>query len=140
MAEYDNDNVFAKILRGELPAHKVYEDEHTLAFMDVFPHSPGHTLVIPKAPSRNMLEADPDDLCHVVRTLQKVARAVQKAMGADGIRIMQLNEAPAGQEVFHTHFHIIPAYEGKRPQRPSEMAPPEELAATAEKIRAALEE
>ena len=138
MAEYDNDNVFAKILRGELPAHKVYEDERTLAFMDVFPHAPGHTLVIPKAPSRTMLEADAEDLCHVMRTLQKVARAVKRATGADGIRIMQLNEAPAGQEVFHTHFHIIPAYEGKRPQRPKDMAPPEELAAMAEKIRAAL--
>ena len=138
MAEYDRDNVFAKILRGELPAHKVYEDEHTLAFMDVFPHTPGHTLVIPKAPSRNMLEADAEDLCRVMRTLQKVARAVKEAMKADGIRIMQLNEAPAGQEVFHTHFHIIPAYEGVRPKRPGDMAPAEELAATAEKIRTAL--
>ena len=140
MTDYDRDNVFAKILRGELPAHKVHEDEHTLAFMDVFPHSPGHTLVIPKAPSRNLLEADEEDLCHVMRTLRRVARAVMRAMGADGIRVMQLNEAPAGQEVFHTHFHIIPAYKGKRPQRPGEMAPPEELAATAEKIRAALED
>ncbi len=140
MTEYDQDNVFAKILRGELPAHKVYEDEHTLAFMDVFPHAPGHTLVIPKAPSRNLLEADTEDLCHVMRTLHKVARAVKRAMGADGIRIMQLNETAAGQEVFHTHFHIIPAHEGVRPTRPSEMAPQEELAANAEKIRAALED
>ena len=138
MPGYDNDNIFAKILRGELPAVKVYEDDHTLAFMDIFPHSVGHVLVIPKAPSRNLLDADPQALCHVMNTTQKVARAVKTALNADGIRIMQLNEAPAGQEVFHLHFHVIPVYEGVGLRRSKEMAPAEELESTAARIRAAL--
>lgn len=138
MAAYDPDNIFAKILRGELPAHKVYEDEHVLAFMDIFPLSEGHTLVIPKNPSRNLLDIDADDLCTLMRGVQKVARAVKEALGADGIQIRQYNEAPAGQEVFHTHFHIIPVKEGARPgPRPKEMADQEQLAKVAEKIRAA---
>ena len=139
MTTYDNDNIFAKILRGELPAHKVYEDENVLAFLDIFPLSEGHTLVIPKNPSRNLLDIDPDDLCTLMRAVQKVARGVQQALNADGIQIRQYNEAPAGQEVFHTHFHIIPVKEGARPgPRPSEMAPPDQLASVAEKIRATL--
>ncbi len=138
MADYDNDNIFARILRGELPAVKVYEDDHTLAFMDIFPHSVGHTLVIPKSPARNLLDADPEALCHVIRTTQKVARAVKRALNADGIRIMQLNEAPAGQEVFHLHFHVIPVYEGVGLRRSTEMASAEELEETAERIRSAL--
>ena len=138
MADYDPDNIFAKILRGELPAHKVYEDDEVLAFMDIFPLSEGHTLVIPKKPSRNLLDIDPDDLCTLMRAVQRIARGVKEALGADGIQIRQYNEAPAGQEVFHTHFHIIPVQEGQRPgPRPSEMADQEQLAKVAERIRAA---
>ncbi len=136
---YDTDNIFAKILRGELPAHKVYEDDSTLAFMDILPLAEGHTLVIPKAPSRNLLDIAEDDLCALARTVQRVARAVKTAMNARGVRIMQFNEAAAGQEVFHTHFHVIPVRaDGKVGPRPTEMAPPEKLAAAAERIRAAL--
>ncbi len=139
MTTYDNDNIFAKILRGELPAHKVYEDDDILAFLDIFPLSEGHTLVIPKAPSRNLLDIDPDTLCTLMRGVQKVALGVKEALEADGIQIRQYNEAPAGQEVFHTHFHVIPVKEGQRPgPRPSDMAPQEQLAAVAGKIRAAL--
>ena len=109
---YDPSNIFGKILRGEIPAHKVYEDETALVMMDIFPQSRGHTLVIPKAPSRNLLDADPAALAAVVPLVQKVARAVKQATGADGIRLAQFNEAPAGQTVFHLHFHVIPVYEG----------------------------
>ncbi len=138
MSTYDPDNIFAKILRGELPAHKVYEDDDILAFMDIFPLSEGHTLVIPKKPSRNLLDIDPDVLCTLMRGVQKVARAVVKALNADGFQLRQYNEAAAGQEVFHTHFHIIPVREGQRPgPRPQEMADQEQLAAVAARIRAA---
>jgi histidine triad (HIT) family protein len=109
---YDPDNIFAKILRGEIPSHKVYEDEIALVMMDIFPQSRGHTLVIPKAASRNLLDADPSDLAAVIPLVQRVAKAVKTATGADGVRLAQFNEAPAGQTVFHLHFHIIPAYEG----------------------------
>ncbi|QQR40556.1 HIT family protein [Devosia rhizoryzae] len=109
---YDPTNIFAKILRGEIPAHKVYEDDTALVMMDIFPQSRGHTLVIPKPASRNLLDADPADLAAVIPLVQRVAIAVQTATGADGIRLAQFNEAPAGQTVFHLHFHIIPAYEG----------------------------
>lgn len=109
---YDPANIFAKIISGELPCHKVYEDETALVMMDIFPQSKGHTLVIPKAPSRNLLDADPAMLGAVMPLLQKVARAVQAATGADGLRLAQFNEAPAGQTVFHLHFHLIPVYDG----------------------------
>ena len=109
---YDPSNIFGKILRGEIPAHKVYEDDTALVMMDIFPQSRGHTLVIPKAPSRNLLDADPAALAAVVPLVQKVANAVKQATGADGIRLAQFNEAPAGQTVFHLHFHVIPVYEG----------------------------
>lgn len=109
---YDPTNIFAKILKGELPCHKVYEDDMALVMMDIFPQSKGHTLVIPKAPSRNLLDADPAALSAVMPLVQRVARAVQAATGADGLRLAQFNEAPAGQTVFHLHFHLIPAYEG----------------------------
>jgi histidine triad (HIT) family protein len=109
---YDNTNIFAKILRGELPCHKVYEDDTALVMMDIFPQSKGHTLVIPKAASRNLLDADPAALSAVMPLVQRVASAVQSATNADGIRLAQFNEAPAGQTVFHLHFHLIPAYEG----------------------------
>ena len=109
---YDASNIFGKILRGEIPAHKVYEDDAALVMMDIFPQSRGHVLVIPKAPSRNLLDADPAVLSAVMPLVQKVAQAVRKASGADGVRLAQFNEAPAGQTVFHLHFHVIPIYEG----------------------------
>ena len=111
-AAYDTDNIFAKILRGEIPSHRVYEDEAVIAFMDVMPQGPGHTLVVPKAPSRNLLDADPAVLAGVAQALPRFARAVKDAMDADGVRLVQYNEAPAGQTVFHLHFHLIPVYEG----------------------------
>ena len=109
---YDPSNIFGKILRGEIPAHKVYEDEVALAMMDIFPQSRGHTLVMPKAPSRNLLDADPATLSAILPLVQKVANAVKTATNADGVRLVQFNEAPAGQTVFHLHFHILPVYEG----------------------------
>lgn len=112
MSAYDPQNVFGKILRGEIPSHKVFEDETILAMMDIFPQSKGHLLVIPKAPSRNLLDADPAVLAGAIAHVQRLALAVQKALQPDGIRIAQFNEAPAGQSVFHLHFHVIPVYEG----------------------------
>ncbi|WP_137152002.1 HIT family protein [Devosia sp. FKR38] len=109
---YDPTNIFARILRGEIPAHRVYEDETALVMMDIFPQSRGHTLVIPKAPSRNLLDADPAALSAVMPVVQRVANALKVATGADGIRLAQFSEAVAGQTVFHLHFHLIPVYEG----------------------------
>lgn len=109
---YDTSNIFAKILKGEIPSVRVYEDEHTVALMDVMPQSPGHTLVLPKSPSRNLLDADPAALTHLITTVQKVAVAVQEAFDADGVYIAQFNEPAAGQTVFHLHFHVIPRHEG----------------------------
>jgi histidine triad (HIT) family protein len=112
MTAYDPENIFAKILSGAIPSHRVYEDGDVLAIMDVFPQSRGHTLVIPKAASRNLLDADPAVLSAVIPKVQKIASAVVVATNADGFRLVQFNEAPAGQTVFHLHFHIIPTYEG----------------------------
>lgn len=109
MSAYDTNNIFAKILRGEIPSHRVYEDEATVAFMDVMPQAEGHVLVLPKAPSRNILDADPATLTSLIATVQKIAVAAKTAFDADGVTIMQFNEAPAGQSVFHLHFHVIPA-------------------------------
>ena len=109
---YDPANIFAKILKGELPCHKVHEDENALVMMDIFPQSKGHTLIIPKAASRNLLDAAPATLSPVMPLVQRVGRAVKAATNADGVRLVQFNEAPAGQTVFHLHFHIIPVYEG----------------------------
>jgi histidine triad (HIT) family protein len=105
---YDPANIFAKILRGEIPCHKIYEDDHTLAFMDAMPQVEGHCLVVPKAPSRGLLDADSTSLAHVMATVQKVARAAIAATGADGFQIRQYNEAAGGQTVFHLHVHILP--------------------------------
>jgi histidine triad (HIT) family protein len=105
---YDNNNIFAKILRGEIPCHKIYEDEHTLAFMDVMPQVEGHCLVIPKSPSRNLLDASPATLANLMASVQKVAAAAQKAFNANGIQIRQYNEEAGGQTVFHLHVHILP--------------------------------
>lgn len=136
---YDPNNVFGKILRGEMPAHKVYEDEHTLAFMDVMPQGEGHTLVIPKTPSRGLLDAEPETLAALMRSVQTVARAVKAAFAADGLTIFQFNEAAGGQTVFHLHVHVIPRKEGVPLKRhEGGMADPALLASHAEKIRAAL--
>ena len=110
--EYDNDNIFAKILREELPCHKVYEDDATLAFMDIMPRADGHTLVIPKNPSRNMLDAGQDDINAVMATVQKIAKAQMTAFEADGIPIQQFNDPAGGQVVFHLHMHVIPRKDG----------------------------
>lgn len=112
MTAYDPANIFGKVIRGEIPAHKVYEDADVLVMMDIFPQSKGHVLVIPKAESRNLLDADPAALARAIPQVQRVARAVMAAMKPDGVRLVQYNEAPAGQSVFHLHFHIIPVYEG----------------------------
>jgi histidine triad (HIT) family protein len=111
---YDHDNIFAKILRGEIPAARVFEDEHVFAFMDAFPQARGHTLVIPKGgTARNLLEEEPERLSHVILGVQRVARAVQAALSPDGLMVMQLNGSPAGQTVFHLHFHVIPRWDGQ---------------------------
>ena len=139
MTVYDPSNVFAKILRGELPCHKVYEDEATLAIMDVMPRADGHVLVIPKNPARNILDIAPDDLCATYRTVQKIACAVKEAMGADGLTIQQFNESAGGQVVFHLHVHVLPRWDDIPLRRHTgEMADPGVLKEYAEKIRAAL--
>lgn len=109
---YDPDNIFSKILRGEIPCHAVYEDEHTLAFMDVMPQADGHTLVIPKVPSRNLLDADPTTFMWLMPTVQKIARAAKRAFHANGVKVFQFNESAAGQSVFHLHFHVLPMRDG----------------------------
>ena len=136
---YDDTNVFAKILRGDLPSHKIYEDAETFAFMDIMPRGDGHCLVIPKTPSRNILDADPQSLATLIASVQKVSRAVVKAFSADGVTVQQFNEPAGGQIVFHLHFHVIPRFDGValRPHS-GEMEKPEILAANAGKIRAAL--
>jgi len=117
MPSYDPNNIFAKILRGELPCHKVYEDDHALAFLDIMPRAPGHTLVLPKAPARNLFDVAPADLAHVMQAAQKIARAAVKVFGADGITIQQFNESAGGQVVFHLHVHVIPRKTGE-PMKP----------------------
>lgn len=112
MADYDPNNIFAKILRGEIPSHKIYEDEHTLAFMDVMPQCDGHCLVVPKAASRGLLDSDPTVLARTMAVVQKVARAAVKAFDADGFQIRQYNEPAGGQTVFHLHFHVLPMKDG----------------------------
>ena len=136
---YDDQNIFAKILRGEIPAVKVYEDDETLVFMDIMPRSPGHCLVIPKAPARNLLDIDATSLGAVISVSQRIARACLAAFDADGITIQQFNEAAGGQEVFHYHMHILPRHDGIKPGRPGIMGDMEEIKSNGEKIRKALE-
>ena len=112
MVAYDNDNIFAKILRGELPAFKVYEDDKTFALLDIMPRCPGHTLVIPKAPARNVFDITADDFAAVARTTQKISIAVKKAFAADGVTLGQANERAGGQVVFHLHMHVMPRHDG----------------------------
>ena len=113
MTGYDQDNIFARILRGDIPCHKVHEDADTLAFMDIMPQAEGHVLVIPKAPSRNLLDADPAVFSALMATTQRIARALRRAFGAPGVLVKQYNEAAAGQTVFHLHIHVIPCHEGQ---------------------------
>ena len=137
---YDPANIFGRILRGELPSVTVFEDDTVLVMMDIFPQSRGHTLVLPKAASRNLFDADPDAVAKVAAYLPRLARAVQAATGADGIRLAQFNEAPAGQTVFHLHFHLIPVYEGEEIGRHAQGKADEgELAALAAAIADRLE-
>lgn len=140
MTAYDDDNIFAKILRGEMPAHKIYEDDDVLAFLDIMPRGDGHTLVIPKVKARNMLDIDPTDLGTLMARVQHIAKGVIKAMDAEGFIIQQFNEAVGGQIVFHIHFHIIPRWEGVKLLPPaSEMADQDVLAGIAAKIKAVLD-
>jgi histidine triad (HIT) family protein len=112
MPAYDPQNPFAKILRGEFPSYKVYENDHVLAFLDIMPRCPGHTLVIPKAPARNILDITQEDFAHVARATHKIAAAAMKAFDADGITIQQFSEPASGQVVFHLHMHVMPRYDG----------------------------
>jgi histidine triad (HIT) family protein len=112
MTAYDPQNPFAKILRGEFPSYRVFEDDHVLAFLDIMPRCPGHTLVIPKAAVRNILDITPDDFANVARGAQKIARAAMTAFKADGITVQQFNEPAGGQVVFHLHVHVMPRHNG----------------------------
>lgn len=139
MPNYDPQNIFAKILRGELPCHKVYEDDKVLAFLDIMPRAPGHVLVLPKAPARNLLDISPDDLAHVIKVAQKIAKVSVEAFGADGVTLQQFNESAGGQVVFHLHVHVIPRKTGVAMKPPaSEKAAPDVLADQAKQLAAAL--
>ena len=136
---YDDTNIFARILRGEIPSQRVYEDDAVVAFMDVMPQGQGHTLVVPKAPSRNLLDADPATFGSLFAVVQKIAVAVKQAFAADGVTIQQFNEVAAGQSVYHLHVHVLPRFDGValKPHTGA-MEKPEILAENAEKIRRAL--
>ncbi len=138
MTAYDPNNVFAKILRGEMPATKVYEDDVALAFMDIMPRADGHVLVIPKSPARNLMDIDPAVLAGLIQRVQTVAKAAKTAMGAEGVSIQQFNELAGGQVVFHIHFHILPRWTGVALRPPGQMGDKAEISAHADKIRAAL--
>ncbi len=112
MPSYDSNNIFAKILRGELPAHKVFEDDKVLSFLDIMPRAPGHTLVIPKSPARTIFDIEADDLAHLIKVTQRVARAAMQVFASDGLTIQQFNEPASGQVVFHLHVHVIPCKAG----------------------------
>lgn len=135
---YDDNNIFAKILRSEIPSERVYEDEQTLAIMDIMPRSNGHMLVIPKTPARNMLDATPAQLAACMETVQKMSQALMKAFSADGITLQQFNEEAGGQEVFHMHFHVLPRTNGERLDPPGVMGNMDMIKANADKVRAIL--
>lgn len=138
-ATYDDNNIFAKILRGEIPSIRVYENDDVVAFMDVMPQANGHTLVVPKAPSRNLLDAKPEALAEAIKVVQKIANAVKTAFDADGVTVIQFNEPAAGQTVYHLHFHVIPRFKGvELKPHTGKMEDAAILTANAEKIRAAL--
>jgi histidine triad (HIT) family protein len=136
---YDSTNIFARILRGELPAHKVFEDDDTLAFLDIMPRCQGHTLVIPKSPARNILDASPGQMAACMATVQTISRALIEAFGAQGVTLQQFNEPAGGQVVFHLHIHVLPRWDGIKLQpHTGQMEKPEVLASNAEAIRKAL--
>jgi histidine triad (HIT) family protein len=139
MPAYDANNIFAKILRGELPCYKIYEDDRVLAFLDIMPRAPGHALVLPKAAARNLLDISPEDLAHVIMVAQKIAKVSMETFGADGVTIQQFNESAGGQVVFHLHVHVIPRKTGVAMKPPaSEKAAPDVLADQAKQLAAAL--
>jgi histidine triad (HIT) family protein len=139
MPAYDPNNIFAKILRGELPCYKVYEDDKTFAFLDIMPRAPGHALVLPKAPARNILDVSPDDLAYVIKIAQKIAKASVEVFGADGVTVQQFNESAGGQVVFHLHMHVIPRQQGVAMKPPASVKEaPEILAEQAKKLMSAL--
>ena len=135
---YDDQNIFARILRGELPAIKVYEDEQVLAFMDIMPQADGHTLVIPKSPAVTLVDLDPEAAAYTIQVVQKIAKAIEKGLDAKGIVLMQLSGASAGQTVPHVHFHLIPSSVHELGKHAIEMGDQEKIKAFAEKIKAAL--
>ena len=140
MPAYDPNHIFAKILRGEFPCHKVYEDDKAIAFLDIMPRAPGHTLVLPKAPARNLLDVAPADLAHVAQVAQKIARAQMTVFNADGITLQQFNESAGGQVVFHLHVHVIPRHEGQPLKPPASVKEePSVLSDQALKLAAALQ-
>lgn len=135
---YDPQNIFAKILRGEIPAHKVYEDDIALAMMDIMPRAEGHTLVIPKEPARGLIDVDPENLARLIKRVQHVAKAVKTAFDAEGLTLQQFNESAGGQVIFHLHFHILPRWASVALRPPGTMADNDRLKAQAEQIKAAL--
>ena len=135
---YDEQNIFARILRGELPAIKVYEDDQVLAFMDIMPQADGHTLVIPKTPAVTLLDLPADAAAYTIQVVQKVAKAIEVGLDAKGIVLMQLSGAAAGQTVPHVHFHLIPSSVHELGKHALQMGDQEKFKAQAEKIRAAL--
>ena len=135
---YDDQNIFARILRGELPAIKVYEDEQVLAFMDIMPQAEGHTLVIPKSPAVTLVDLDPEAAAYTIQVVQKIAKAIEKGLDAKGIVLMQLSGASAGQTVPHVHFHLIPSSVHELGKHALQMGDQEKIKALAEKIKAAL--
>ena len=135
---YDDQNIFARILRGELPAIKVYEDDQVLAFMDIMPQADGHTLVIPKSPAVTLLDLDPEVAAYTIQIVQKIAKAIEKGLGVEGIVLMQLSGAAAGQTVPHVHFHLVPTSLHNLGKHAAQMGDQEKIKALAEKIKAAL--
>lgn len=135
---YDDQNIFARILRGELPAIKVYEDDQVLAFMDIMPQADGHTLVIPKTPAITLLDLDPEIAAYTIQVVQKIAKAIEKGLGVDGIVLMQLSGATAGQTVPHVHFHLVPTSLHNLRKHAAQMGDQEKIKQLAEKIKAAL--
>jgi histidine triad (HIT) family protein len=141
MASYDPTNLFARILRGELPSYKVYEDDHAFAFLDIMPRAPGHTLVIPKAPARNILDVAPDELAHVMKVAQKIAKTSMRTFDADGVTVQQFSEPAGGQVVFHLHVHVMPRKTGVPLKPPASFKEdPAVLSEQAARLAAALSE
>lgn len=136
---YDENNIFAKLIKGEIPSVRVYEDDNVVAFMDVMPQGIGHTLIVPRQGSRNLLDAKPETLANLIKVVQKIAIAVKKAFNADGVTVMQFNEPASGQTVFHLHFHVIPRFDNVALKPHSgEPVDTKTLEESAAKIRAAL--